>query len=112
MFVAFTDTTSTDSWKSLALTLGIAGLGTLAVFFFIALALSNWALKPVKEAWEAQRQFVADASHDLKTPLTVILANSSILLQHPERTIASESQWIKSTQSEAQQMQGLVNEML
>lgn len=112
MFVAFTDTTVTDSWKSLALTLVIAGLGTLAVFFFIALALSNWALKPVKEAWEAQRQFVADASHDLKTPLTVILANSSILLKHPERTIASESQWIESTQIEAQQMQGLVNEML
>ena len=112
IYVAFADTTNTDSWKTLALTLGIAGLGTLAVFFLIALALSKWALKPVKEAWDSQRQFVADASHDLKTPLTVILANASILLKHPERTIASESQWIESTQIEAEQMQGLVNEML
>ena len=111
-YVAFADTSNTDSWKSLALTLGIAGLGTLVVFFVISLALSKWALKPVKEAWESQRQFVADASHDLKTPLTVILANSSILMKHPDHTIAAESQWIESTQVEAQQMQGLVNEML
>lgn len=111
-YVAFADTANTDSWKPLALTLGIAGLATLVVFFAIALALSNWALKPVREAWNAQRQFVADASHDLKTPLTVILANSSILLKHPDHTIATESQWIESTQIEARQMQGLVNEML
>ena len=111
-YVAFADTTTTDSWKPLAITLVIAGLAILAVFFFISLALSKWALKPVKEAWESQRQFVADASHDLKTPLTVILANASILLKHPEHSIASESQWIESTQIEAEHMQGLVNEML
>ena len=111
-YVAFADTTTTDSWKSLAIMLAIAALGTLAVFFVISYVLSNWALKPVKEAWESQRQFVADASHDLKTPLTVILANASILLKHPDHTIASESQWIESTQIEAKQMQGLVNEML
>ena len=111
-FVAFADTSTTDSWKSLAITLGIAGLGTLAVFFIIALLLSKWALRPVREAWDAQRQFVADASHDLKTPLTVILANASILLKHPEHSIASESQWIESTQIEAKHMQGLINEML
>ena len=111
-YVAFADTANTDGWKPLALSLGIAGLATLVVFFVIALALSKWALKPVREAWDSQRQFVADASHDLKTPLTVILANSSILLKHPDHTIAAESQWIESTQVEAQQMQGLVNEML
>ena len=111
-YFAFADASSTNSWQSLALMLLIAGLGMLVVFFFVSLVLSKWALKPVREAWDAQRQFVADASHDLKTPLTVILANASILLKHPEHTIASESQWIESTQVEAQQMQGLVNEML
>lgn len=111
-YVAFADTSTTDSWQPLALTLVIAGVATLAVFFLISLALSKWALKPVREAWESQRQFVADASHDLKTPLTVILANASILLKHPDHSIASESQWIESTQIEAEHMQGLVNEML
>lgn len=111
-YIAFADTSTTADWESLALTLVIAGLGTLAVFFIISLFLSKWALRPVREAWDSQRQFIADASHDLKTPLTVILANASILLKHPESSIASQSQWIESTQTEAESMQGLVCEML
>ncbi len=111
-YVAFADVANTASWQSLALTLGIAGLVVLAVFFVIALLLSKWALRPVEEAWNSQRQFVADASHELKTPLTVILANTSILLKHPEQSIAAQSQWVESTQVEAESMQGLVNEML
>ena len=111
-YVAFADTASTSSWESLAMSLTIAGLGILAVFFIIAYFLSNWALKPVKDAWDSQKQFVADASHELKTPLTVILANNSILMKHAQDTIASQSQWIESSQIEAENMQGLVNEML
>ena len=111
-YIAFADTSSTKSWQSLAVTLGIAAIVVLAVFFVISLLLSKWALRPVSEAWEQQRQFVADASHDLKTPLTVVLANTSILLKHPADSIASQSQWIESTQVEAEHMQGLVNEML
>lgn len=112
VYFAFADTSYTDSWMSLASVLVAAGTGTLVLFFVICLFYSKWALRPVREAWDSQRQFVADASHDLKTPLTVILANSSILLKHPDHTIASESQWIESTQKEADEMQGLVNEML
>ena len=112
VYIAFADDTNVSSWKSLAITLLLVGLGTLIVFFFISLFLSKWALKPVDEAWKAQRQFVTDASHELKTPLTVILANTSILLKHPEHSIASESKWLESTQVEAQNMEGLVTEML
>lgn len=111
-YVAFADESSTDTWQSLALSLLVAALVALVIFFAVSLLLSKRMLKPVEEAWRSQRQFVADASHDLKTPLTVILANSAILLKHPERSIASESQWVESTQVEAEHMQGLVNEML
>ena len=111
-YLAFVDMSATNGWQTLALTLAGVGVAALAAFFVISVFFSRWALRPVDRAWRQQRQFVADASHDLKTPLTVILANTSILLEHPERSIASQSQWIESTQHEAEQMQGLVGDLL
>ena len=111
-YLAFVDMSAASGWQSLALTLTGVGVVALAAFFVISMFFSRWALRPVDQAWRQQRQFVADASHDLKTPLTVILANTSILLEHPERSIASESQWVESTQHEAEQMQGLVGDLL
>lgn len=111
-YLAFADMNAASSWQTLAVTLAGVGAAALAAFFVISMFFSRWALAPVDRAWRQQRRFVADASHDLKTPLTVILANTSILLEHPERSIASQSQWIESTQHEAQQMQGLVGDLL
>lgn len=112
MYLAFADMGTANGWQSLALTLAVVEVGTLAVFFVISLFFSRWALRPVANAWTQQRRFVADASHDLKTPLTVILANTSIALEHPERSVASQSQWLESTQHEAEAMQGLVGDLL
>ena len=112
MYLAFADMGSVSGWRALAATLAVVEVGTLAVFFVISLFFSRWALRPVTRAWTQQRRFVADASHDLKTPLTVILANTSIALEHPERSVASQSQWLESTQHEAEAMQGLVGDLL
>lgn len=111
-FLAFADSSAASGWQKLALVLVAVGAATLLVFFVISVFFSRWALRPVARAWESQRRFVADASHDLKTPLTVILANTSILMEHPERSIASQSQWLESTQHEAKAMQGLVEDLL
>lgn len=110
--IAFADAGSVDSWSSLVPTLLVIGIATLLVFFVIVIFFSRWALRPVERAWSQQRQFVADASHELKTPLTVILANSSILLEHPEKSVQSQAPWIDSTQTEARRMRELVDEML
>ena len=112
MYLAFADMGSVSGWRALAATLAVVEVGTLAVFFVISLFFSRWALRPVTRAWTQQRRFVADASHDLKTTLTVILANTSIALEHPERSVASQSQWLESTQHEAEAMQGLVGDLL
>lgn len=84
----------------------------LLMLVFVALPLSRWLTRPVQSAWDAQRVFIADASHELKTPLTVILANLSILLRHKQQTVESCEGWIESTQEEAQQMRRLIEEML
>ncbi|WP_307983226.1 HAMP domain-containing sensor histidine kinase [uncultured Senegalimassilia sp.] len=112
MYLAFADMGSASGWRTLAATLAVVEVAALAVFFVISLFFSRWALRPVARAWTQQRRFVADASHDLKTPLTVILANTSIALEHSERSVASQSQWLESTQHEAEAMQGLVGDLL
>lgn len=111
--LAFADRSSEiSSMGNLLLTSLPVGLGGLAAFFLISLFLSGWALRPVEKTWRQQRQFVADASHELKTPLTVILANTGILLAHEQDTIATQKKWIDYIQAEAARMKLLVEDML
>lgn len=101
-----------DSLQKLILSLVLVGLGGLSAFFFISLFISKWILHPVEKAWQQQRQFVADASHELKTPLTVILANLGILLAHPKDTIESHKKWLDNTNAEAIRMKTLIEDLL
>jgi len=84
----------------------------LAGFFVISLFLSRWLVRPVEEGWKRQRQFVADASHELKTPLTVLLADADILLSHPDETIRQQRRWVEHIRDEGLRMKGLVADLL
>lgn len=68
-----------ESQQSLKLTCIAAGAGGFFCFFLLSLLLSRWMVRPVEKAWNDQRQFIADASHELKTPLTVIMTNAELL---------------------------------
>lgn len=82
--IVFVDMSSElATMRSLTDTCILIGVLGFAVFLGLSFLLARWAVKPVETAWNQQRQFVADASHELKTPLTVILTNAE-LLQEPE----------------------------
>lgn len=112
MLIAIADTTDVDaSLRSQAMTGIVALLASLAALFAIAWFLSSWALRPVEAAWEQQRRFVADASHELKTPLAVITANLGIVQKDPNLP-PDDVRWVDSSMDAAGQMQGLVTDLL
>lgn len=76
------------------------------VFFALSIFLANWAVKPVAKAWEQQKQFIADASHELKTPLTVIMTNAEMLDDR------DSSQFSSNILKMSERMRGLVESML
>lgn len=87
------------------------GIVSFLLFLGISIFLSRWAVKPVEAAWRQQKQFVADASHELKTPLTVIMTNAD-MLQSGEYDAPAQRQFSKNILLMAQQMRCLVEEML
>lgn len=111
--IAFADTVQeTRALGELVIQCVIMLLLFLLCFLLVSIFLARWALRPVETAWEQQNQFIADASHELKTPLTVILANLRILLSHKDATIREELQWVESTQEETGRMKKLVENLL
>lgn len=111
--IAFADTSNETATLRYSIVFSlIFGGAALVAFFFISLLLSSLAIKPVKKSWEQQRQFIADASHELKTPLTVILANTDILLSHKNDKIEKQLKWVENTRSEASDMKKLVDDLL
>ena len=97
--------------RSLVKTCGLVGVLSFGVFLLLSVLLARWAVRPVEEAWNQQRQFVADASHELKTPLTVILTNAE-LLQAPVYDEKARKSFSESILTMSHQMRFLVESLL
>lgn len=85
----------------------IMAIASLFVIYKLAKKVSKMIVKPVEETFEKQKQFISDASHELKTPLAVIEANSDVL----ENEIG-KNKWINYIQNETDSMNKLINELL
>ncbi len=80
--------------------------------FAVSMMLSHIMTKPIADAWQKQKDFVSDATHELKTPLTVIGTNTDAVLSNPEATVSSQSKWLGSISGETRHMSGLVADLL
>lgn len=102
--IVFADMSSeNNALKSIVKSCIVIGIAAFLAFLLVSVLLARWAIKPVEAAWNDQKKFVADASHDLKTPLTVIMTNADMLPPSPQKDGISKM---------ASQMRGLIDNLL
>lgn len=85
----------------------IFGGFALVLFFFLSKYLARKIVDPLEEGYQKQKQFVSDAGHELKTPVSVVSANAELL----ERELG-DNQWLKNIQYENERMGLLITQLL
>ena len=92
----------------------------LLIVSFVALILSylgssfmaGRALVPIVKAWQRQKDFAADASHELRSPLAVIKTNLEIVMGDPQEKIGNHGKWLNNIKDEAEHMAKLLDDLL
>ena len=106
--------------RELAVSLIIIGIIAICAILFVSLFVANRAIRPVEESMSRQKRFIADASHELKTPIAVIAANAEAAKDAVFRTdafadpgdAANVTRWIDIIAEEATRMDSLVKNLL
>ncbi|MCR4894142.1 MAG: hypothetical protein K5911_05360 [Eubacteriales bacterium] len=77
----------------------IIGGASIVILFFISLVFSRRIIRPLEENDRQQKQFISDASHELKTPVAVISTNAELLSRE-----LGENEWLANIQYENERM--------
>lgn len=81
--------------------------GSFALILLLILLISKKAVRPIAESYEKQKQFITDANHELKTPLTLILSNVDIL-----ESEIGKNEWLDDIRSEGERMGSLIHQLV
>lgn len=84
----------------------LIGIGFEGLLYIACRKAAAWMIGPIEETFKKQRQFIADASHELKTPVAVILANAEAMEKDPN------PKWLSNIEEEASRMNGLITDLL
>lgn len=113
MIVLFHDLTHELQLRRALLTaLVVVGVLCSLLSFGASFYMASRAMVPIQNAWRQQKNFLSDASHELRSPLAIIQTNLDIVLMKPEETVASQRKWLKNIQEEAVLMAKLVDSLL
>ena len=82
-------------------------LGSALLILMLTVVISKRAVRPVAESYEKQKQFITDANHELKTPLTLILSNLDIV-----ESEVGKNEWLEDIRSEGERMKLLIDQMV
>lgn len=85
----------------------IFGGVVLILFFFLSVLLARKIVNPLEESYQKQKQFISDAGHELKTPVSVVSANAELLSRE-----IGDNQWLQNIQYENERMGMLVGQLL
>lgn len=106
---------STKSFKFIQtmgiLLICICFVGMLAIFLFFYY-FSNKAIEPVRQSFLRQQELIANASHELKTPLTVARTNLDLIASDPNATVKDNEKWLNSAEYQITRMNSLILDML
>lgn len=110
--IAFTDSSLEQATlRSLVRTSLVIGFAAVAALLVCCYFLAGLITRPVEKAWDAQQRFLSDASHELKTPLTVVLSSAELLGEHTEPN-GEAAAYVENIRAESQRMRSLVEDML
>ena len=108
ILVAFMDNTIIqESMTTLFRYTLIFGASAILAFFFLAVYLARKIVQPLEESYQKQKQFISDAGHELKTPVSVVSANAELLSRE-----IGKNQWLANIQYENERMGMLVSQLL
>ena len=107
LYIFLDCTREMNSFRGFLQTSLLISLGGLAVVFVLILIFSRIALKPVEESYQKQKHFITNASHDIKTPLTIINVGAEVIeLEH------GEGEWTKEIKKQTQRLTALTDKLV
>lgn len=106
------DSPENATMKTLLVVCLTTGLVSLLIVLLISSLLASRAIAPVERSWKRQKEFLADAAHELKTPLTVIKSNVEIMKMNGDEKVSSQQKWLDYINQDVDSMANLVNDLL